>query len=167
MSTSAPPDIDGGDGPGLARARSTCRRREALVAAVMGSGMVAAADTAASFGVSWWLVQRAFDSAALTLRDFDALAPRMLGINEHRYRSVRLFHTRGLRRGNATNPDDHRRWPLGRFWRSWTAATVKVSGTGCSPARFGGAWARMLFRSTRQLPSARPCGCSCHAPLFR
>jgi transposase len=72
------------------RARSTHRLREALVAAVIGSGR-AAAEAASSFGVSWWLVQRALDSAALTLPDVDALAPRMLGIDEHRYRSVRFF----------------------------------------------------------------------------
>ncbi len=72
------------------RARSTRRLRDTLVPAVIGSGR-AAAETASSFGVSWWLVQRALDSAALTLPDVDALAPRMLGIEEHRYRSVRLF----------------------------------------------------------------------------
>ncbi|MDR7159813.1 ISL3 family transposase [Arthrobacter sp. BE255] len=72
------------------RARSTHRLREALAAAVIGSGR-AAAEAAASFGVSWWLVQQALDSAALTLPDVDALAPRMLGIDEHRYRSVRFF----------------------------------------------------------------------------
>ena len=48
------------------RARSTRRLRDALVSAVIGSGR-AAAETASSFGVSWWLVQRALDSAALTL----------------------------------------------------------------------------------------------------
>lgn len=72
------------------RARSTRRLRDALVAAVIGSGR-AAEEAASSFGVSWWLVQRALDSAALTLPDVDALAPRMLGIDEHRYRSVRFF----------------------------------------------------------------------------
>jgi hypothetical protein len=60
------------------------------MAAVIGSGR-AAAEAAAPFGVSWWLVQRAMDSAALTLPDVDALAPRTLGIDEHRYRSVRFF----------------------------------------------------------------------------
>lgn len=35
-------------------------------------------------------MQRALNSAALTLPDVDALAPRMLGIDEHRYRSMRL-----------------------------------------------------------------------------
>jgi len=61
------------------------------VASVIGSGR-AAAEAAASFGVSWWLVPRALDSAGLMLPDVDALAQRMLGIDEHRYRSVRFFH---------------------------------------------------------------------------
>lgn len=78
------------------RTRSTQRLREGLVAAVIGFER-AAAEAAVSFGVSWWLVQRAWDSAALTLPDVDALAPRMLGIDEHRYRSVRFF------RDHATN----------------------------------------------------------------
>ncbi|WP_416235547.1 transposase family protein [Pseudarthrobacter sp. C1] len=56
------------------RARSTRRLRDALVAAVIGSGRAAAAEAALSFGLSWWLVQRALDSAALTLPDVDALA---------------------------------------------------------------------------------------------
>ena len=72
------------------RARSTRRLRDALVSAVIASGR-AASETAASFGVSWWLVQRALDAAARTLPDVDRLAPRMLGIDEHRYRSVRFF----------------------------------------------------------------------------
>ena len=67
------------------------RLHDALVAAVVGSGR-AAIEAASSFGVSWWLVQPALDSAAvLTLPDVDAMAPRMLGIDEHRYRSVRFF----------------------------------------------------------------------------
>ncbi|MEJ1194038.1 transposase family protein [Pseudarthrobacter sp. CCNWLW207] len=84
------------------RARSTRRLRDALVAAVIGSGR-AAAEAASSFGVSWWLVQRALDPAALTLPNVDALAPRMLGIDEHRYRSVRFSATQRPRSGNATN----------------------------------------------------------------
>ncbi|MBT2554125.1 helix-turn-helix domain-containing protein [Arthrobacter sp. ISL-5] len=72
------------------RARSTRRLRDALVTAVIGSGR-AAAEAASSFGVSWWLVQRALDSAALTLPDVDALAPRMPGFDEHPYRSVRFL----------------------------------------------------------------------------
>jgi transposase len=50
-----------------------------------------AAEVAAWFSAWWWLVQRALDPAAVTLPDVDALAPRMLGIDEHRYRSVQFF----------------------------------------------------------------------------
>lgn len=71
-------------------ARSTGRLRGALVDAVIGSGR-AASETAAAHGVSWWLVQRCLSEAALALPDVDALAPRMLGIDEHRYRSVRFY----------------------------------------------------------------------------
>jgi transposase len=66
------------------------RVRDALVRAVIGSGR-SASETAAALGVSWWLVQRALNIAALTLPHVDKLAPRMLGIDEHRYRSVRFF----------------------------------------------------------------------------
>jgi transposase len=72
------------------RARSTRRLRDALVTRVIGSGR-AAVEAASSFSVSWWLVQRALDSAAPTLPDVDAMAPWMLGLDEHRYRSVRFF----------------------------------------------------------------------------
>lgn len=85
------------------RARSTRRLRDAPVAAMIGSGR-AAAEAASSFGVSWWLVQRALGCAAMPLPGVDALAPRMLGIEEHRYRSVRFSATRPPRPRNATNP---------------------------------------------------------------
>jgi transposase len=71
-------------------ARSTARLWEAVVCAVIRSGR-AVSETAAAFGVSWWLVQAALNQAVLTLPNVDELAPRMLGIDEHRYRSVRFF----------------------------------------------------------------------------
>ncbi|TYC95860.1 ISL3 family transposase [Arthrobacter echini] len=71
-------------------ARSTRRLTDQVVSAVIGSGR-AVSETAASFKVSWWLVQNAVNRAALALPDVDSLAPRMLGIDEHRYRSVRFF----------------------------------------------------------------------------
>lgn len=37
------------------------------------------------------LVQQVIGEAALRLTDDDLLAPRMVGIDEHRYRSVRFF----------------------------------------------------------------------------
>lgn len=73
------------------RARSTGRLRDHLVEAVIRSGR-AVSETAAAFGVSWWTVRAALNEACLlTLPDVDELSPRMLGIDEHRFRSVRFF----------------------------------------------------------------------------
>lgn len=73
------------------RARSTGRLRDQLVDAVIRSGR-AVSETAASFAVSWWMVRVALNEACfLTLPDVDQLSPRMLGIDEHRFRSVRYF----------------------------------------------------------------------------
>jgi transposase len=72
------------------RARSTRRLLHALVDAVVLSGR-AALEAARAHTVSWWLVQSALALAAATLPDVDALAPKRLGIDEHRYRSVRWY----------------------------------------------------------------------------
>ncbi|XDP44043.1 ISL3 family transposase [Sinomonas sp. P10A9] len=72
------------------RARSTRRLLHALVDAVPLSGR-AALEAARPHSVSWWLVQSALAMAAATLPDVDMLAPKRLGIDEHRYRSVRWF----------------------------------------------------------------------------
>ncbi|MDP9903119.1 ISL3 family transposase [Arthrobacter bambusae] len=73
------------------RARSTGRLRDQLVDAVIRSGR-AVSETAAAFAVSWWMVRVALNEACfLTLPDMDQLSPRMLGIDEHRFRSVRYF----------------------------------------------------------------------------
>jgi transposase len=73
------------------RARSTGRLRDQLVDAVIRSGR-AVSETAAAFAVSWWMVRVALNEACfLTLPDVDQLSPRMLGIDEHRFRSVRYF----------------------------------------------------------------------------
>ena len=74
----------------LPRARSTSRLRAALVAAVVASGR-AAAETARAHGVSWWSVQAALTAAVLMLPDVDQLPVTRLGIDEHRYRSVRYY----------------------------------------------------------------------------
>ncbi|MDD0856779.1 transposase family protein [Arthrobacter alpinus] len=73
-----------------ARARTTSRLRSALVRAVIDSGR-AATETATAHGVSWWLVQKALNMAATKLPSVDLLRPRMLGIDEHRFRPVRFF----------------------------------------------------------------------------
>lgn len=73
------------------RARSTSRLRDQLVDAVIRSGR-AVSETAAGFAVSWWMVRAALNEACLLrLPDVDKLSPRMLGIDEHRFRSVRYF----------------------------------------------------------------------------
>lgn len=72
------------------RARSTSRLRQALVAAVVVSGR-AASETARAFAVSWWTVQAALSAVAVLLADVDCVAVRRLGVDEHRYRSVKYF----------------------------------------------------------------------------
>jgi len=73
------------------RSRSTSRLRDQLVDAVIRSGRPVS-ETAAGFAVSWWMVRAAVTEACLLkLLDVDKLSPRMLGIDEHRFRSVRYF----------------------------------------------------------------------------
>src|SRR5690625_1169244 len=73
--------------------RTTGRLKDQLVAAVIDSGR-AAAEVARAHGVSWWLVQSALTAAAaVLLPEVDQLLVRRLGIDEHRYRSVRWFRT--------------------------------------------------------------------------
>lgn len=72
-------------------ARSTRRLKEQIVAAVIDSGR-AAAEVARAHRISWWLVQAALTRAAATvLPDVDDVIVTRLGIDEHRYRSVRFF----------------------------------------------------------------------------
>ena len=71
-------------------ARSTARLRHQVVAAVIESGR-AAAEVARAHGVSWWLVQAALNVAVLLLPGVDEVPVTRLGIDEHRYRSVRFF----------------------------------------------------------------------------
>ena len=72
------------------RARSTRRLKEQLAEAVIVSGR-AAVEVARAHGVSWWLVQAALTAAAVLLPEVDTVPVRRLGIDEHRYRSVRYF----------------------------------------------------------------------------
>ena len=53
----------------------------------------AASETAWAHGVSWWTVQAALTAAVVMLPDGDAQLVARLGIDEHRYRSVRCFPT--------------------------------------------------------------------------
>jgi len=76
------------------RARSTVPLRAALVAAVVVSGR-AASEVARAHQVSWGAVQSALSAALLVLPDVDQLAVTRLGIDEHRYRSVRYYRDEG------------------------------------------------------------------------
>ncbi len=71
-------------------ARSTTRLKEQVVATVIGSGR-AVSEVARAHHVSWWLVQTALTRAAVVLPGVDDISTIRLGIDEHRYRSVRWF----------------------------------------------------------------------------
>jgi len=88
-----------------ARARLSTRLRQLLREAVVDSGRVVA-EGAVGHGVSWWTVQKVLSSAADLLADPDEVAVRCLGIDEHRYRSVRFFRDPAT----ATTPGRWRRY---------------------------------------------------------
>lgn len=92
-----------------AGARSTARLRQVLVAAVVTSGR-AASEVTRAHGVWWWAVQAALSTAVLVLPDVDDLVIRRLGVDEHRYRSVRYSHPdRGLTAVRAMDVHNRRR----------------------------------------------------------
>lgn len=73
-----------------AGARCLTRLRDQVVHAVIDSGR-AVDQVAASFGLAWWTVQSAVNTAAVTLPDPDMAPVRHLGVDEHRFRSARFF----------------------------------------------------------------------------
>jgi transposase len=75
------------------RARVTARLREAVLDAVVEGGRAVSA-VADEHGLGWWTVMSQVLFAGLMLTDPDSPRPgtvRRLGIDEHRYRSVRYF----------------------------------------------------------------------------
>ena len=72
------------------RARSTLRFGEAMLAAVTDAGRTVS-EVASWFGVAWWSVQVRVNAAAVLLAAGELAVVRRLGIDEHRYRSVRFF----------------------------------------------------------------------------
>jgi transposase len=72
------------------RARVSTRLRAVVLEAVVAAGRVVA-EVAGAHGLSWWTVQRTVNAAADRLTDPDAVPVRRLGVDEHRYRSVRFF----------------------------------------------------------------------------
>jgi transposase len=89
-------------------ARSTARLCRALVDAVVVSGR-AAAEVARAHRVSWWLVASMLTAAADLSGDPDDVLVRRLGVDEHRYRSVRFFR------------DEHGGW---RRYEPWMTTLV-------------------------------------------
>jgi transposase len=72
------------------RARVTARLRAVVLDAVVSAGGVVA-EVAGAHGLSWWTVQKTVNAAADRLTDPDTVGVRRLGVDEHRYRSVRFF----------------------------------------------------------------------------
>jgi transposase len=76
------------------RARVTTRLRRTVLEAVVSAGRVVA-EVAGAHGLSWWTVQRSVNTAAEALTNPDTVAVHHLGVDEHRYRSVRFFRDPG------------------------------------------------------------------------
>lgn len=72
------------------RARCLTRLKTALLHAVVTSGR-ATDEVAAAFGMAWWTVGNVVLAAVMTLPDVNDLPVRFLGIDEHRFRTVRWF----------------------------------------------------------------------------
>ncbi|GAA1344331.1 transposase [Arthrobacter roseus] len=95
-------------------ARSTARLKDTLKDAVVSSGR-AASEVAAAFGVSWWLVNAVVLAAAAALPPADSLRATRLGIDEHRYRSVRWLQDQQSKKWTRYEP-----WMSipARYWAS-------------------------------------------------
>lgn len=85
------------------RARCLTRLRVAVLEAVVASGR-AVDEVASSFAVAWWTVQATINAAVMTLPAIDDVRVRLLGIDEHRFRTVKFFR------------DDHGAWKRVEPW---------------------------------------------------
>jgi transposase len=72
------------------RARCLTRLRAAVLDAVVASGR-AVDEVASAFAVAWATVQATINVAVMTLPAVDDVTVRLLGIDEHRFRTVRFF----------------------------------------------------------------------------
>jgi len=72
------------------RARVTARLRLLVLDAVVTGGR-AVSSVAVEHALGWWTVMGMVNAAALVLADPDTVPVRRLGVDEHRYRSVRYF----------------------------------------------------------------------------
>jgi transposase len=64
--------------------------RVVVLAAVVASGR-AVAEVAAAHAIAWWTGQTCVNKAAVVIPEVEERAVRRLGIDEHRYRSVRFY----------------------------------------------------------------------------
>jgi transposase len=76
------------------RARVTTRLRGLVLDAVVDAGRAVSA-VAAEHDLGWWTVMGLVNAAAVLLADPDTVHVRRLGIDEHRYRSVRFYREPG------------------------------------------------------------------------
>ncbi len=72
------------------RARCLTRLRAAVLDAVVASGR-AVDEVAGAFGLAWWTVQAVVNARVMTLPEVDDINVRLLGVDEHRFRTVRFF----------------------------------------------------------------------------
>lgn len=139
------------------RARCFSRLRQAVLDAVITSGR-AVDEVARAHRIAWWTVQHTVNAAASVLPNVDQLRVRHLGIDEHRYRSVRYFRDqpggpwRRVEPWMSTFVNADSGQVLGIIdgrdsasVQSWLDARSRRGGIGCRS-----------WRSTRQRRSARP-----------
>lgn len=72
------------------RGRCLTRLRAAVLEAVVASGR-AVDEVADAFALAWWTVQATINAAVMTLPAVDDVRVRLLGIDEHRFRTVKFF----------------------------------------------------------------------------
>ena len=120
------------------RARTTTRLRRSLVAG-LALETRAVSGVAAAFGVSWPTVHRQVMAHAQEVGDAWALTPhvvRHLGIDEHRFRSVRWFR-------DPSRPDGHQ-WRRCEPWSMTFTDLTTGRVLGVVPGRDGASVTRWL-----------------------
>ncbi len=132
-----------------ARARVTTRLAEQVITACRAEPR-AVSRVAHEAGLAWPTVMRLLTGTVDLTAGVDRRHVRWLGIDEHRFRTVRYLRdadsTRspGLSRGRSCSPT----WTPARCSMSSTAAAARPSRPGSPPARGGGAAACSWSRST-------------------
>lgn len=85
------------------RTRCLTRLRAAVLDAVIASGR-AVEEVAGAFAIAWWTVQATINAAVMTLPAVDEIRVRLLGIDEHRFRTVRFFRDPDTRAWKRVEP---------------------------------------------------------------